>query len=151
MTLNHTPRNRRARNRTSAKKAGSRFEREIADYLAATVDDRIDRKVRTGARDTGDIGGLRAHGQRVVVEAKNTTRINLAGWAGETEVERVNDGALAGVTVHKRHGRGDVGDQWVTLTVRDLVALLTGTRPDDAPYARLDGRESDETPPVDTE
>jgi hypothetical protein len=32
-----------ARNRQSAKAAGSRFEREVADYLADMLDDRIDR------------------------------------------------------------------------------------------------------------
>ena len=146
----HNPK-RRSRTRKSAKNAGARFEREIADYLAQHVDDRIDRRVRTGAKDTGDIGGVRVHGQRIVVECKNTSRVNLAGWAAEAEVERVNDGALAGIVVHKRHGRGDPADQWVTLTVLDLIALLTGTRPADAPAARLVGRESDENPPRVTE
>lgn len=39
----------RRRSRASAKSAGARFERHIADYLAAHVDDRIDRRVKTGA------------------------------------------------------------------------------------------------------
>lgn len=119
-----------ARSRTSAKKAGSKFERDVADYLAEHVDDRIDRRVKTGALDKGDIGGLRVHGQRVVVECKDTARINLGGWASETETERVNDEALAGVFIHKRHGKGQPGDQWVTLTLRDLVSLITGERPE---------------------
>ena len=34
------------RNRKSAKAAGARFERDIADFLAAHVDDRIDRRDR---------------------------------------------------------------------------------------------------------
>lgn len=117
-----------SRNRTSARKAGSRFEREIADALAEHVDDRIDRRVRTGAKDRGDIGGVRVHGQRVVIEAKNTSRINLAGWMAEAQDERGNDDALAGVVVHKRHGVGEPLDQWVTTTLRELIALLTGAR-----------------------
>lgn len=117
-----------ARNRKSAKAAGSRFEREIADTLATHVDDRIDRRVKTGAKDRGDIGGVRLHGQRIVLECKNTSRINLAGWMAETEGERGNDDALAGLIVHKRHGRGDPLDQWVTLTVRELIAILRGSR-----------------------
>ena len=32
------------------------------------------------------------------------------------------------LAVHKRHGRGDPADQWVTCTLGDLVALLTGHR-----------------------
>lgn len=117
-----------ARNHQSAKKAGTQFERTIADYLAEHLDDRIDRRVKTGARDCGDIAGVRVHGQRVVIECKNTARINLAGWAAEAAAEAANDGAIAGLVVHKRHGVSDPGKQWVTLTVADLVALLGGDR-----------------------
>ncbi|WP_346921325.1 hypothetical protein [Glutamicibacter creatinolyticus] len=115
-----------SRTRASAKAAGSRFERQVADYLAETVDDRIDRRVKTGAKDRGDIGGVRAHGQRLVIECKNTARINLAGWIGEAHTQAGNDDALAGVVVHKRHGVGDPAQQWVTMTLADLAALLTG-------------------------
>lgn len=120
------------RNRTSARKAGTRFEREIADCLARHVDDRIDRRVKTGNKDRGDIGGVRLHGQRIVIEAKNTSRINLAGWMAEAQDERGNDDALAGVIAHKRHGNGDPLDQWVTMTVREFIALLTGSRIEEA-------------------
>lgn len=116
------------RTRASAKKAGSSFERQVADYLAATVDDRIDRRVKSGNQDRGDIGGVRIHGLRVVLECKNTAKTNLAGWAAETETERGNDDALAGVIIHKRHGKAKPEDQWVTMTLADFTALLTGNR-----------------------
>jgi hypothetical protein len=64
----------------------------------------------------------------VVVEIKDTTRLDLAGWAAEAEAERVNDSALVGVVLHKRHGVSDPGRQWVSMTVADFAALLTGTR-----------------------
>ena len=114
------------RTRRSARQAGSRFEREIADYLAEHVDDRIDRRVKGGAKDRGDIAGLRHLGQKIVVECKNTSRINLGTWATEAEIQRGNDDAGVGVIVHKRHGKGQPCDQWVTLTLADFVALLTG-------------------------
>jgi len=116
------------RTRASAKKAGSTFERTTADYLAAVVDDRIDRRVKNGSKDRGDIGGVRIHGQRVVLECKNTAKTSLGPWANEAEIERGNDDALAGVIVHKRHGTADPGAQWVTLTLADFAALLTGDR-----------------------
>ena len=116
------------RTRASAKKAGTTFERTTADYLAAVVDDRIDRRVKNGAKDRGDIGGVRIHGQRVVLECKNTAKTSLGTWANEAEIERGNDDALAGVIVHKRHGTADPGKQWVTLTLADFAALLTGDR-----------------------
>lgn len=117
------------RSRQSAKAAGTRFERAIADCLAALIDDRIDRRVKTGNKDRGDIGGLRHLGERVVIECKDHSRLDLAGWVDEADIERGNDDALAGVVVHKRRGHGDPLDQYVTTTVRDLVAILTGERP----------------------
>ena len=114
------------RTRRSARQAGSRFEREIADYLAEHVDDRIDRRVKTGAKDKGDIGGLRHMGQRVVIECKNTSRINLGTWINEAHTAMGNDDAGVAVVIHKRHGKGQPGDQWVTTTVDDLIALITG-------------------------
>lgn len=118
-----------SRNRASAKAAGSRFERVVADFLRVALNNSyIDRKVRTGSRDTGDIGGIRAHGQRVVVECKDTARIDLPGWTKETHIEAMNDDALVGVVIHKRHGVGDPGQQWVSMTVNDFVALITGQR-----------------------
>jgi len=123
------------RSRRSAKAAGSRFERTIADYLATILeDDRIDRRVRNGSKDRGDVGGLRIHGQRLVVECKDTTRTCLAEWTAEAHCEAGNDDALTGVVVHKRKGVGDPGRQWVSMELRDLVALITG-QPQEGRYA----------------
>lgn len=122
-----------ARNRNSAKTAGSKLEREIADYLALTLeDDRIDRRVKTGANDCGDIGGVRTiNGGRVVIECKNYGgRFEVAEWLREAEVERGNDDAVAGVVVAKRRGVTFPGAQVVFMTVDDLVALLSLLRPD---------------------
>jgi hypothetical protein len=117
------------RNRQSAKQAGTRFERTIADYLATTLnDDRVDRRIRNGTKDRGDITGLRLHGQTVVVECKNTTAQRLAEWAAEADIEAGNDDALLGVVVSKRRGVGDPARQWVHMELRDLVAILTGQR-----------------------
>jgi hypothetical protein len=120
---------RMARNRASAKKAGTSFETLVAGYLATHVDDRVERRRLSGSKDRGDISGLRMHGQRVVIECKNTAKINLGSWIAETHTAAGNDDALVGVVVHKRHGKGAAADQWVTLTLADLVALLTGTHP----------------------
>ena len=111
------------------RRKGSSFERLIADYFKANGFPFADRRVKTGAKDRGDVGGVHVHGQPVVLEAKNTSRTELGTWAGEAEVERLNDDALVGVVVHKRHGKGKPGDQWVTMTVDDFVAVLTGNRP----------------------
>lgn len=101
----------------------------VADYLAAHVDDRIDRRVKTGAKDRGDIGGLRAFGRRVVVEVKDCAKLEVGSWLREAEVERGNDDAVAGVVVAKRRGKGAPADLLVMMTLADFVALQTGCRP----------------------
>lgn len=122
------------RTRASAKAAGSSFERKIADHLAAVVDDRIDRRVKTGAKDRGDIGGLRHMGGRVVIECKDYGGVIKAGpWTAEAEIERGNDDALAGIVIAKRRGTTKPGDQYVLMTVDNLTAILTGERTQEQP------------------
>ena len=121
------------RSRASAKQAGSRFERVIADHLNDRLGGGIDRKVRTGAKDKGDIGGVTTPaGRPIAVECKNVTRTQLAAWVHEAHTEADNLGAAAGIIIHKRHGRSAPDCQWVTMTVADLVAILAdkeGTAP----------------------
>lgn len=113
------------RSRATAKKAGSSFERLIADYLATHLDDRIDRRVKTGAKDRGDIANLRTgNGWRVVMECKNVSRDNLPAWIREAEVERVNDNAEVAVVCHKRHGSNKPGEQYVSMTLETFTALM---------------------------
>ena len=113
------------RNLRSAKAAGSRFERLIADYL----NDRlyglnVDRQVKTGARDSGDIAGVHIAGKRIAIECKNVARMDLPRWVREAHAEAGNIGAAAGVVIHKRHGNSKAEDQWVTMTVTDLVTII---------------------------
>ena len=118
-----------SRSRRSAKNAGAAFERLVADHLAARLhDDRIDRRVKTGAKDRGDIGGLRsAFGDRVVVECKDYGgQLLPAQWIAEAHVEAGNDDAPAGVVVAKRRGTTKPGEQWVLMTLDDLITLLAG-------------------------
>lgn len=103
--------------------------RMMADYFRdALADEHIDKQPLTGAIDLGDIKGVRIHGQKIAVEVKDVVKMNLAGWAKEAEIERGNLDALAGVIVHKRHGKADPGDQWVSMTARDFAAIISGQR-----------------------
>jgi len=122
------------RSRASAKQAGSSFERLIADFLKSALGNEfIDRKVKSGAADRGDIGGVRAHGHRVVVECKDYAgRVKVSEWLKEADVERGNDDALAGIVIAKKRGAADPNDQIVLMDVRNLVSLLTGVFPHSA-------------------
>lgn len=114
------------RNRRSAKAAGSTFERQIADYLKTELNNpNIDRMVKSGSKDRGDIANVRdSHDRLIAVEAKNTAKMNLPAWTNEAQAEALNYGAHVGVVVHKRHGVGDPGKQWVSMTTDDLIKLL---------------------------
>lgn len=110
-----------------SKQRGTAFERLVADYLADKLDDRIDRMPLRGGKDRGDIAGVRTpFGERVAVECKNTTRLDLSGWVDQAVVEAGNADAPVGVVVHKRRGKGQAADQYVTMRLADLVRLLGG-------------------------
>lgn len=113
------------RNRRSAKQAGSRFERTTADYMRDVTGQPIDRLVKTGAKDRGDIGPLRnTQGDLVAVECKEVGRMALAEWMREAHIEAVNYGAVTGIIVHKRKGFTAPGKQWVTMTLDDLLTIM---------------------------
>lgn len=119
------------RSRASAKAAGSRFERQIADRLKSKVSKFIDRKVKTGALDRGDIANVYTlNDKRVVVEVKDYGgRILMGPWMAEAHEEMANDGADAAVVVAKRRGTTKPGEQWVLMTMDDFVVLLGADRP----------------------
>ena len=119
-----------SRSRASAKAAGTRHESAVVAYLAEHYDDVIERRRQTGAKDRGDVSGFRFAGRRIVAELKDYGGRFLVGpWLNEAEVERGNDSADVALVVAKRRGTTDPGDQVVLMTLRDLVALLTGERP----------------------
>ena len=110
---------------------GATFEQDTADYLAAALgDDRIERRVKHGTNDRGDIAGLRIHGRRVVAECKNHRRMELAEWVDEAEIERGNDDADYGIVIHKRRGCGKAkfGGNYVTMTLETFAAIAAGGR-----------------------
>lgn len=120
-----------ARNRRSAKSAGTAFERQVAEYLASALDDdRIERRARNGAKDRGDIGGVRCVAGRVVIECKDVRTMALSAWVDEAETERGNDDAAVAAVAHKRSGKGgkSMGEQYVTMTLADFAVLLGGER-----------------------
>lgn len=108
------------------------METRTAWYLSEALDDdRIERRAKNGAKDRGDIGGVRTPlGERLVVECKDVARLDLPGWLREAEVERGNDDAAVGVVVHKRRGKGlaQMGEQYVTMSLADFAVLLGGKR-----------------------
>lgn len=116
-----------SRSRTTARKAGAAFERAIADYLRETLkDDSIDRQVKTGSRDLGDIRGVTdAHGNPIAVECKDYGgRLHPTAWIREAHTEAANKNTNTGIIIAKRRGTTQPGDQWVITTLKDLTHLI---------------------------
>ena len=110
---------------------GSCFEQYTVDYLVSTLgDERIERRVKHGSNDRGDISGLYIRGMRTVIECKCCKRQELAAWLDEAEEERANDDAELAIVVHKRKGCGSkkFGGNYVTMSLETLVSIIAGSK-----------------------
>ena len=66
---------------SASRAKGTRFETAVVKWLReALQDDRIERRSLNGRNDRGDVAGVRAWGQRVVIECKSQARHSLAEW-----------------------------------------------------------------------
>lgn len=111
------------------KRKGAAFEQAVADFLAHRFNQHVERRHLAGAADRGDIAGFTVNDQRVVVECKNTAKLELAAHLEEAERERQNDKAAVGILVQKRRGVGmdsdeKVGKQFVVMTLETFSNLL---------------------------
>jgi len=91
-----------------------------------------ERRVQGGQHDRGDVAGIPG----VVIEVKNHAAMKLAEWVDEAVTESkvpahvggIYDGITPSpdlsVVWHKRRGKGDPLDWYVTMTGRDFLALL---------------------------
>lgn len=70
-------------------------------------------------RDCGDFGGV-----PLVISAKNHGRLDLAGWVSDLESQVVNAGANSGVVWHKKRGKSDPRDWYVTTSGRLFLPIL---------------------------
>lgn len=111
-----------------SKRKGTSAEVEVRDYLRANGYLHCERLALGGSKDRGDITGV---DPRVVIEVKNCTALDLGGWMREVDAEVINASADVGVVWHKRRGKGNPAEWFVTMTGADFVRLLneyTGIR-----------------------
>lgn len=102
------------------KQKGTAAETAVVRFLQFNGYPDVERRTLTGAHDRGDIAGLR----NLVIEVKDHGRMDLAGWLAEVEQERINAGATHGVVWHKRRGKSNPADWYVTMTGHQLLLLL---------------------------
>jgi hypothetical protein len=102
----------------SSRRKGNKAEVDVVNYLRAHgYDVETSRNARGGTQQGADIIG----DFPAAVEVKNQTRMDLAGWWAQA-VEQANGGCA--VVVHKRVGKADPGDWWVTMDLQTLIRLL---------------------------
>lgn len=106
---------------TNASKAkGTAAETAVVEYLKERGWTYVERRTLSGQNDRGDIAGIPG----VVIEVKNEKSLKLAEWIKEAEREKFNDSALVGVVWHKRVGKGNPGEWYVTMTGNQFASLL---------------------------
>lgn len=109
-----------------SKQKGTAFESLIEGYLQEAWDPNIVRQPLSGSQDKGDIANFRIGSgkQLVALELKNCAAMSLAQWVKEAQEEAINYGAVAGVTVFKRKGKGAAGEQYLVATLSDFLTIL---------------------------
>ncbi len=105
---------------SASRRKGTSWESAIVAYLRESGAVHAERRALNGAKDRGDVAGVPG----VVIEAKSAARLDLAGWVGEANTERDNDGAELGVVWAKRRGKASAADGYVLMDGRTLVGLL---------------------------
>jgi hypothetical protein len=105
---------------SASRRKGTSWETAIVQFLRDNGAPHAERRALNGNKDRGDIAGIPG----VVLEAKSAARLDLAGWADETEAERRNDNAAVGATWIKRRGKASPAEGYVVLRGDQLVALL---------------------------
>lgn len=105
---------------SAAKSRGTRAETAVVHTLRAEGFVHAERRALNGNQDRCDIAGIPG----LVIEVKNQARLALSEWVAEMETGRDRDGARYGAVWHKRRGRADPRDWYVTMTGRDFLRLL---------------------------
>lgn len=106
---------------SASKQKGTSFESLILQEFKLHYPG-AERRALQGNLDKGDL--LLPGEDRFIVEAKNVSRFNLAGWHKEAQVEARNAGVPYGVVAHKARGKGQPGDQWVTMDLSTFLGLV---------------------------
>lgn len=113
------------RNHRSARQAGTKWETEIVNALIRAGWKHAERRRLAGVNDRGDIAGIPG----VVIEAKNTNRLELSTALDEAKTEARNDssgvfGVSHGVAWIKRKGRTSAEDGYVVMDGATFMDLL---------------------------
>jgi hypothetical protein len=104
------------------KTKGDLAEREVTRYLQGSGFTAS----RIPAGSNADIGDVWLPPPLPVVQVKNVAKLDLSGWCNQVDEQAFNANRECGVVVHKRKGKTNPGDWYVTMTLETLTKLLKG-------------------------
>lgn len=108
------------RSHKTARQAGTKWETGIVGTLIDSGWPHAERRRLAGAKDRGDIAGIPG----VVIEAKNTNRLELAAAVDEATTEARNADAPIGVAWLKRKGYSSPLNGYVVMDGETFLRLL---------------------------
>ena len=98
---------------------GSAFETACIEYMRNHGFPYAERRVPTGARDRGDLGGVPG----LMLEFKNHKLIDLAGFMDEVVAEKNHAHAQVGAAVVKRRNHS-IERSYAVLEFKDFLDLI---------------------------
>jgi len=105
----------------AAKAKGSRAERQVADFLVANGIE-TDRIPAGATLDRGDLWV--SHRGFPTIDVKDHAQMQLAAWVDRSIEQAENARRSAGVVWHKRRGKADPGEWYVSMTGGSFLALV---------------------------
>lgn len=105
---------------SASKRKGTAAETAVVGYLREHGFPHAERRALEGCNDRGDVANVPG----VVLEVKNCARMELAGWMDEARVEARNAEVDVFAVVHKRRGKGDPAEWFVTLPLSVFVEVI---------------------------
>lgn len=103
---------------SASRRKGNRAEVEVVRLLREHgYEVETSRAARGGFQSGADIVG----DFPMVIEVKNQTRIDLAGWWAQAQYQANGKPA---VVIHKRVGKANPAEWWVTMDVATLLRML---------------------------
>lgn len=105
--------------RAAARDKGTRWNKEVARYLAVSGWPLAETRARNGTADRGDVSGVAG----VMIEAKNVARPRLGKFMGEVVVQTANADAQLGVVWMKVPRFSHAQDGIVAMSPGALLAL----------------------------
>lgn len=104
---------------STSRRKGNRAEVEVVRVLREAGFDAETSRASRGGYQTGEdiVSDFPAS-----IEVKNQVKLDLAGWWAQAEYQANGKPA---VVVHKRVGRAQAEDWWVTMDLKTLLRLLS--------------------------